>query len=139
MGLVAAQVPGDPSCWMECRSVPELSGGAYLGGRVSARPPHPAEEHPGEPQHRPDSAATGVALLKVKSTVNSDTTQWNTIPAIKNSYVGHVAPWKSADDSAPSAKGRAQHSAVAVLSYIKVTHLDKDWTGTWKNPTWGIN
>lgn len=43
---------------------------------------------------------------------------WNTVSAIKNNYVDHVAPWKSANDCAPSEKSWTQRSTLAVLMVI---------------------
>lgn len=63
----------------------------------------------GTPDWRREQSQWGRrSLLKVKWTVRG------TIPAIKNNYVDHVAPWKSAN-CAPSEKSWMQHRTVAVL------------------------
>lgn len=82
---------------MECKSVLELlwCWGPTCGGWASARPPHLGGERPTGGGNSHSEAI--ISLLKVKWTVRG------TIPAIKNNYVDHVAPWKSAN-CAPSEK-----------------------------------
>lgn len=61
----------------------------------------------------PWGAAAITALSKVRGTVNSDTTHHNTVPAVKTSSGGHVAP-EGTRDSGRVGKSHAQRSPLAV-------------------------
>lgn len=69
----------------------------------------------------PWGAAAITALSKVRGTVNSDTTHHNTVPAVKTSSGGHVAPEGTRDSSRVGEKPRPAQSPCCASSYMQTS------------------